>query len=194
VATGSSGSRPKRRPKRRRPPTVSVLRVGHRPGRDPRLTTHVALVARAFGARELLLQPPDPAVADRLDAITTRWGGQFRVHGIDDWRMALRQFEGVSVHLTMYGQQMARVLPKLRRQSAILLVVGGAKVPADLYRRATFNVAVGSQPHSEVAAVAIMLDRLHGIPASRAWAGARRTILPQARGKRVLESSRPGSP
>ncbi|MFZ3355562.1 MAG: tRNA (cytidine(56)-2'-O)-methyltransferase [Thermoplasmata archaeon] len=192
MATESSGSRPKRQPKRRRPPTVSVLRVGHRPGRDPRLTTHVALVARAFGAHELLLQPPDPELAGRLDAISTRWGGRFRVRGVDDWRAALRQFEGASVHLTMYGQPMARVLQQLRRHPSILLVVGGAKVPADLFRRATFNVAVGSQPHSEVAAVAIMLDRLHGIPAAAAWAGARRTIVPQARGKKVRETARPG--
>jgi tRNA (cytidine56-2'-O)-methyltransferase len=191
VGTGSSGSRPKRRPKRRRPPTVSVLRVGHRPGRDPRLTTHVALVARAFGARELLLQPPDPDLAARLEAISNRWGGRFRVHGVDDWRTVLRQFQGASVHLTMYGQPMARVLRPLQRYSSILLVVGGAKVPAELYRRATFNVAVGSQPHSEVAAVAIMLDRLHGIPTAAAWSGARQKIVPQARGKRVHDTSHP---
>ena len=29
---------------------IEVLRIGHRPGRDKRVTTHVALVARAFGA------------------------------------------------------------------------------------------------------------------------------------------------
>jgi tRNA (cytidine56-2'-O)-methyltransferase len=171
-----------------------VLRVGHRPGRDPRLTTHVALVARAFGARELLLQPPDPALAGRLEAISARWGGRFRVQGVDDWRTVVREFDGASVHLTMYGQPMDRVLRRLQRYSSILLVVGGAKVPAELYRRATFNVAVGSQPHSEVAAVAIMLDRLHGMPTASAWAGARRSIVPRARGKMVHESLRHEGP
>ena len=34
---------------------VYVLRIGHRPGRDKRITTHVALVARAFGANGFIL-------------------------------------------------------------------------------------------------------------------------------------------
>ncbi|TLZ95287.1 MAG: tRNA (cytidine(56)-2'-O)-methyltransferase, partial [Methanobacteriota archaeon] len=29
---------------------ITVLRLGHRPARDKRVTTHVALTARAFGA------------------------------------------------------------------------------------------------------------------------------------------------
>ena len=34
---------------------VDVLRLGHRKGRDPRITTHLALVGRAFGAHRFLL-------------------------------------------------------------------------------------------------------------------------------------------
>ena len=30
---------------------VTILRLGYRLGRDPRITTHLALVARALGAR-----------------------------------------------------------------------------------------------------------------------------------------------
>ena len=34
---------------------IIVLRIGHRIGRDKRITTHVALVARAFGANEIII-------------------------------------------------------------------------------------------------------------------------------------------
>ncbi|MGI0148094.1 MAG: tRNA (cytidine(56)-2'-O)-methyltransferase, partial [Thermoplasmata archaeon] len=40
-------------------PRVTVLRLGHRPSRDKRVTTHVALVARAFGAAGILVDVAD---------------------------------------------------------------------------------------------------------------------------------------
>ena len=118
MVTGSSGS--KRKPRTERP-EVSVLRVGHRPGRDPRLTTHLALTARAFGAQRMLLHPPDPDLALRVAAVGKGWGGSFEVIGVPDWRRAVRSFDGPVVHLTMYGLPLARVLPKLegsRRHSS----------------------------------------------------------------------------
>jgi tRNA (cytidine56-2'-O)-methyltransferase len=184
VATGSSGSRPKRRS---RAPSVEVLRVGHRPGRDPRLTTHLALAARVFGAERMHLHPPDPELAGRIAKVVERWGGGFEVVPAGDWKKVVRSFDGAVVHLTMYGESLSQVIPRLARYPRVLLVVGGAKVPPDLYRLATFNVAVGHQPHSEVAAVAVVLDRLRGLPRGRAFRGARRAIVPQARGKRVIE-------
>jgi tRNA (cytidine56-2'-O)-methyltransferase len=156
------------------------------------LTTHVALVARAFGARSMLLQPPDPTLAERLESVGRRWGGNFRIRGVDDWKATVREFDGTVVHLTMYGEPFERVVPKLRGSARILLVVGGAKVPAQLYQLAHHNVAVGSQPHSEVAAIAILLDRVLGPPANRAGRGGRQRIVPQVRGKKVVP--RRGSP
>jgi len=185
VATGSSGS--SRSPSARSArPEVSVLRVGHRPGRDPRLTTHVALAARAFGAKRMFLHPRDDALAERLAAVTHRWGGDFAVVPADDWKSVVRSFPGAVVHLTMYGLPLERCLPRLRRASQVLLVVGGAKVPPELYRRATHNVAVGHQPHSEVAAVAVVLERLLGLPKPARPGTARQRIVPSARGKRVV--------
>jgi len=190
VGTGSSGSAAKSsRPAR---PRVELLRVGHRPGRDPRLTTHLALVARAFGARRMHLHPPDPRVSDSLAGVRERWGGSFEVVPAPNWRTVVRDAPGAVVHLTMYGQPLARLLPRLAEERDLLLVVGGAKVPAALYREATHNVSVGSQPHSEVAAVAVILERLLGLPGTRPFAGARQRIVPQARGKRV--ERRGGSP
>lgn len=185
MVTGSSGSR--RPPARSRVPDVSVLRVGHRPGRDPRLTTHVALAARALGARRMYLHPPDPALAERLRAVARRWGGDFEVVPTENWKRLVRSFDGAVVHLTMYGVPLATVLPRLRRRRRLLLAVGGAKVPPELYRLSQFNVSVGSEPHSEVAALAVTLTRLLGLPPGGPSRRARLWIVPQAHGKKVVE-------
>jgi tRNA (cytidine56-2'-O)-methyltransferase len=188
VATGSSGSG--RKSKARRPlPQVSVLRIGHRPGRDPRLTTHLGLAARALGAERLYLHPPDEAIHDRLEKVVRDWGGAFEVVPTPDWKAVIRAHPGPVVHLTMYGLALEPLLPKLRRARHILLVVGGAKVPPELYALATHNVAIGHQPHSEVAALAVTLDRLRGLPGPSPLRGARRRVVPTARGKRVRQSA-----
>ena len=175
---------PRRRTERRRP-AVSVLRLGHRAGRDPRLTTHLALTARAFGAERLYLNPPDAELAARIASVSRTWGGSFEVEGAPNWRLPLQEFEGGVVHLTMYGEPFERRLAEIAAQHKLLVVVGGAKVPGDVYARATWNIAVGHQPHSEVAALAIVLDRLVGPPRAKSWAGAERVIVPQRRGKKV---------
>ncbi|MCI4318347.1 MAG: tRNA (cytidine(56)-2'-O)-methyltransferase [Thermoplasmata archaeon] len=191
MAIGSSGSR-RTRPNRTRP-VVDVLRIGHRVGRDPRLTTHLALTARALGARRMYLHPPDPGLAQRVEAVRRPWGGEFEVLPATEWKKVVRTFPGSVVHLTMYGEPIDRALPRLRRMKEVLLVVGGAKVPSELYQISTFNVAVGHQPHSEVAALAVALERLLGVPGPGAWPGAKKEIIPMRRGKKVIEVGPSGS-
>jgi tRNA (cytidine56-2'-O)-methyltransferase len=145
----------------------------------------VALTARALGAERLFLHPPDRGLTERLAAVGRQWGGEFLVVDAPDWKSVVRSFDGPVVHLTMYGEPLDATLPRLRRAHRILAVVGGAKVPAEIYRMATVNVAVGHQPHSEVAALAVLLERLRGIPAPGRWSGGRQEIVPTARGKRV---------
>ena len=134
----------------------------------------------------MYLHPPDPRVTQTVDGVRARWGGEFQVEGAPSWGAIVRQARGPVVHLTMYGQPLARVLPRLRRASELLLVVGGAKVPPKIYGEATVNVSVGSQPHSEVAAVAVVLRELLGLPNARPLRGARLKIVPKARGKSVV--------
>ncbi len=172
--------------RKRRRPYVAVLRVGHRPGRDPRLTTHLALTARALGAHRLYLHPPDPELAGRVAAVARRWGGRFEVVAAPAWGGIVREFAGLRVHLTMYGEPLVRVLPRLREARRVLVVVGGAKVPPDLFQTADLNVSVGSQPHSEVAALAVLLDRVLGAPPASYFRGARQRIVPARRGKHVV--------
>jgi tRNA (cytidine56-2'-O)-methyltransferase len=177
--------------RRRGRPDVAVLRVGHRPGRDPRLTTHLALAARALGASRLFLHPPDPDLTERLAAVSRRWGGNFSVVGVPTWKPVLDEYRGGIVHLTMYGEPLTKVLRQLRRVRRLLVVVGGAKVPPALFGLSDHNVAVGSQPHSEVAALAVLLDRLLGDPSAARFRNAQQRIVPQPRSKRVLGVRRP---
>jgi len=53
-----------------------------------------------------------------------------------------------------------------------------------------FNVAVGNQPHSEVAALAVFLDRLTEGEGLRAQFDGRLKVLPCERGKRVVDRER----
>jgi len=174
---------------------LAVLRLGHRPGRDKRTTTHLLLTARALGAHRCYLTAPDPEVQQTLVALQHRWGPTLEVIVQRNWRKVLKERRGGAVHLTMYGQNLPDVLPALEalRQRTggeeLLVVVGGAKVPGDVYQLVDFNVAVGNQPHSEVAALAILLEHLGGAAALRADFGGPLRVVPQARGKVVDDSS-----
>ncbi len=172
---------------------IFVLRLGHRKDRDKRITTHVGLVARAFGADGIFISGEyDENVIKSLEDVVERWGGPFIVKYEKDWRKLLKEWKGIIVHLTMYGLPIDQVIDKIRKigeTKDILVVVGAEKVPRDVYELANYNVAIGNQPHSEVAALAIFLDRyFQGMELYKEFDG-RLKIIPQARGKKVIETS-----
>lgn len=166
---------------------ITVLRLGHRKDRDKRITTHVGLVARAFGADELLISTKDEGIERTLMDVITRFGGNFKVKSGVRWKKTLYNWEGVKVHLTMYGQHIDEVIPKIPKNLDLLIIVGAEKVPGEVFKAADFNVAVGNQPHSEVAALAIFLDRfLNGEGLKRDFHGKIK-IIPCKNGKKVVE-------
>ncbi len=166
---------------------ITVLRIGHRPARDKRVTTHVALAARAFGAERILVDTRDLALEKTVRDLVRRFGGPFEIVTGVAWKRALAEFRGTTVHLTMYGLPLEEVLAEIPRQGDLMVVVGAEKVPAELYRRAQWNVAVGHQPHSEVAALAVFLDRfLEGEGLRKEFRGRLR-IRPTAHGKDVVD-------
>jgi len=93
----------------------------------------------------------------------------------------------------MYGLPVQDVQDELRavhREESLLVVVGAEKVSFDVYERADYNVAVTNQPHSEVAGLAVFLDRLYdGRELDREWTGADREVVPRATGKRLIDAS-----
>jgi len=69
----------------------------------------------------------------------------------------------------------------------ILVIVGSRKVPPEFFELADFNVAIGAQPHSEVAALAVFLDRLYrGRKLRRRFAGGKIRIRSSKRGKKLI--------
>ncbi len=171
--------------------SIVVLRLGQRYVRDDRTLTHLCLVSRALGAEAIYLEDAEKDVTETLDQVNRTWGGDFRVILGEPWRGVIRaaKKEGRSVvHLTMYGMPIQDVAPQLRGLDKMLLVVGGPKVPGRVYHEADFNVAVTSQPHSEVAALAIALHEIqNGEELKRTFQKSKLRILPSPRGKRVVE-------
>jgi tRNA (cytidine56-2'-O)-methyltransferase len=172
-------------------PEVAVLRLGHRPGRDDRMTTHVALTARALGADRAVLPANASDAADTARSVTDRFGGPFAVEQTDSPLGRLRGWDGLVAHLTMYGEPVQTVADEVRtarRTEPLLVVVGAEKVPFEAYERADWNVAVTNQPHSEVAGLAVFLDRLfEGRELDREWVDAEREVVPRETGKRVRD-------
>ncbi|RLI35430.1 tRNA (cytidine(56)-2'-O)-methyltransferase [Candidatus Bathyarchaeota archaeon] len=174
---------------------VVVLRWGHRIPRDRRVTTHVALTARAFGAEGMILADvEDEAVERSIRQVTRLWGGSFWVKSGIPWREAVREWRsmgGLTVHLTVYGLPLTRELAeKIKRENRpVMVMVGSQKVPREFFspKVSDYNVAVGGQPHSEVSSLAIFLDRI----LDEAWLtlkfdDAKLRVVPQERGKKVL--------
>lgn len=165
---------------------ISVLRIGHRPFRDKRITTHVALVARAFGADEIFVDTHDEHIEDTIHSVCKRFGGHFSIQTGVSPKNIIKNWKGSIVHLTMYGESLNKAVKELDKTKDLLIIVGAEKVPPQFYDLADFNVSVGNQPHSEVAAVALFLDRFTNQSWMRKSFEGKITILPSKQGKKVV--------
>lgn len=173
---------------------IVVLKLDHRPERDKRLTTHVGLTARAFGATEFWTSGlEDPNISETISQVSSQWGNkEFKISTGVKWRTRIREWKkngGTVIHLTMYGLHVDEVITKIRVSThPKLIVVGGPKVPSEVYQLADYNVAIGHQPHSEVAALSIFLDRFfEGQMLHRKFTDAILEIDPTSHGKSVKE-------
>ena len=168
---------------------VAILRIGHRPERDQRVTTHVGLTARALGATGMYLAASDKGVVESITDVAGRWGGTFFCEDNVRWRSCIRTWKaegGIVVHLTMYGLNLPDVIGDNRPHEKVLVIVGAEKVPGDIYGLADFNVAVTGQPHSEISSLALFLDHLFsGAELSKEFPGAQIRIIPSTRGKQT---------
>lgn len=164
---------------------IAVLRLGHRISRDKRITTHVALVARAFGADTIFITTKDDTIAKNIRSVCTRFGGTFHIETGVDYKKIIRSWKGTIVHLTMYGEELQRAVDQIDTTRDLLLIVGAEKVPPYFYEVADLNVSVGNQPHSEVAALALFLDRfMRGTWVQKQFHG-NIEIIPCVKGKKV---------
>ena len=168
---------------------IEVVRIGQRLVRDDRVTTHVALVSRGFGAERIYMTEINPEIKDTVGKINNTWGGNFEIEFIEKWKPIVKKKkdEGFKVvHLSMYGESINDVEDNIGAEKNLLIVVGAEKVPREIYEMADYNVGVGSQPHSEISALAILLDRIQkGKQFEKEFPNAKRKIIPTKKGKNV---------
>ena len=169
---------------------ITVLRIGHRLSRDKRITTHVALVARAFGADKIIIDTKDNKIEDNVRSICARFGGDFEIESGVDKKKIIKEWGGVIVHLTMYGEKLNKSIDEIDKNKDLLIIIGAEKVPPQIYEMADFNVSVGNQPHSEVAALAVFLDRYNMGSWKEKQFNGKIEILPSNKGKKVVSKDK----
>lgn len=170
---------------------ISILRLNHRRERDKRITTHLALAARALGAdRFILTGEKDDKLLENIRDVVNRFGGAFQSNYSDNWEKEVEKFEGNIIHLTMYGERINKKINQIKKsKDDQLILVGGSKVPARAYELSDYNIAITNQPHSEVSALALYLDKYHeGEEMKFKFPGGKMEIHPSKSGKDVRET------
>ena len=171
---------------------ISVLRLGHRRERDKRITSHLGLTARAFGADKIILcGEEDKSPLETWSSVTSRFGGNFDCYyepkPLKFIRNISKENSSTIVHLTMYGEELEKTISKIPDNKSIIIIVGGTKVPGEVFGLADYNISIGNQPHSEVAALAIFLNSFVGkIDPDKKFEGGEIKVLPSAREKKVF--------
>ncbi|MFX1538627.1 MAG: tRNA (cytidine(56)-2'-O)-methyltransferase [Promethearchaeota archaeon] len=193
-------------------PNIKVLRLEYRPQSDRRISTHLALVSRAFGASQLLIAGNKHLVAagrqdlllkeihrlkKSIGEICKIWGDEsFQIEYIPNWKtfISKERENGIKiVHLTIYGLPITEQLEAIRelqkQHLSWLVIVGGAKVPKKVYQLVDFNVSITLQPHSELAGLAIFLNKFYDdywLGRDIQFPGASIKIIPSSRGKIIV--------
>lgn len=170
---------------------IVVLRYGHRLVRDYRVTSHCCLVARAFGAKKIIIAgDEDQSIKKSIEDLVQRWGGKFKTEFTDSWRKTLTKYQKkgfTAIHTTMYGlpvQEQEKALKKLKK---IIIIIGSQKVEPEVYSKSSYNISITGQPHSEIASLAVMLDRLQeGKELGKKFKGKIK-VIPQAKGKKTAK-------
>ncbi|MCX8182801.1 MAG: tRNA (cytidine(56)-2'-O)-methyltransferase [Crenarchaeota archaeon] len=169
---------------------IGVLRLGHRIFRDKRVTMHAFLVSRAFGATSFIIHGDrDSKLEDKARRVVRNWGGRISIDYSGDWLKTVEEWRSrgsLIIHLTMYGMPVENTIEKIRAAGRLLVIIGGQKVPSEAYEVSDYNVAVTNQPHSEIAALAIFLDRFFkGGELYMQHEKARLFVVPSPKGKVV---------
>ncbi|MBS8122191.1 tRNA (cytidine(56)-2'-O)-methyltransferase [Candidatus Vampirococcus lugosii] len=140
---------------------IKILKLDHRPLRDKRITTHCALVSRAFKANSFFYSGiQDKNIEKNVLEINNKFGSSFEINYTQkpyELVKKLKKEKYIIIHLTMYGENITKKIKEIKNNKNILLIVGGPKVEHKYYEIANYNIGVTNQPHSEVAAIAMIL-------------------------------------
>jgi tRNA (cytidine56-2'-O)-methyltransferase len=156
----------------------------------------VALAARALGAAGIILsEVEDVKIKESIEKICRDWGGSFFFKMGMPWKRVVREWKAkgdLVVHLTAYGENVEAcdVMERVKASGKdVLVIVGSQKVPGEFFSEdvSDYNVAIGNQPHSECASLAVFLDRyFNGKELGKSFENAHVRIEPQPRGKRII--------
>ena len=152
---------------------IVLLRLGHRPERDKRITTHVGLTARLLGAEGMLLASDDPGIVKTLEDVVRRWGGDFYVKNNVNFKQEIKEWKdagGKVCHLSMYGVNLPGVTDELKSCDKLMIVVGAEKVPQKFTSSRTGTSRLETSPIPKLQQLLLpwtglqMVSRLRGIP------------------------------
>ena len=175
---------------------IKLLRLGHRIHRDHRTTTHCALVARAFGSSEMYYcGNEDDSLQSSIEKVNESWGGDFSISFVKSWKSFINKCKRENnfvILCTMYGKNIPDIERELRSildNQDIVIIIGSEKIPPELINLSDINVAISNQPHSEVAALPILLHRLfQGKQLDLKFTNSKLNIIPQEKGKSIYKS------
>lgn len=171
---------------------IVVIRLGHRVGRDDRISTHCGLVSRALGASSIIYSGDhDDNMVAGIKSVSERFGGKFDVGYNPSWKHVIQDFKKrkfTVVHLTAYGMPLQKKITSIKKSKNVLVIVGSEKVPGEIYQLADFNISVTSQPHSEIAALALFLYAYDKKSLEQKFPKSKIKIIPQEKGKKVEEA------
>jgi len=167
---------------------IITLRIGHRKERDKRISTHIGLMSRAFLADKIIYSGEhDESLISSVNKVSKSWGGGFSAEYSKNHIKTINEYKskGFKIfHLTMYGLPINDKLKEIKKEKNILVIVGGEKVPREIYELSDYNISITNQPHSEVGALAIFLDRINdGKELSEEIKGLKKRIKPTSKGK-----------
>ena len=170
---------------------IIVLRLNHRIFRDKRITSHVALTARAFLADKIYYSgEKDSNFEQSINKVSKQFGSKFEVEYCKDPIKFVKDNKDkfTIVHLTCYGLNVQNNINKLKNKN-LLVIVGGEKVEPIFYKLSNYNIAVTKQPISEVSALAIFLHLLNGgKELDNNFKDAKVKILESENSKKVVKS------
>jgi len=140
---------------------MEIFRLHHRIRRDPRIDTHLALVARIFGVGKIYYSgDKDSGWEESISKIVKKFGGSLKLEYVEDDIRFIKYFKGCKAHLTVYGVDFRKKIEEIKKERKVLLIVGGEKVPGEVYELSDYNLSVSNQPHSEIAGIGIFLYEL----------------------------------
>jgi tRNA (cytidine56-2'-O)-methyltransferase len=170
---------------------IIIFRYGHRTIRDYRVSSHCSLVARAFGAKKIIIcGEEDLKMKNSVDIVTKKWGGPFKIEFVPSWEKKLMKIKKSGfklIHLTMYGENIQKTEKKIMNHSKICIIIGSQKVEREIYDISDYNIGITQQPHSEIAALAVFMDRIQkGKELSKIFKTAKKKIKPSKNSKIVI--------